>query len=91
MNDANTTLSDTLHNKIETLTSHVTNLANILHNKLGNLNDTNMVDIITQPQHTQITHTHNSIDNIGLLPPLEFRNSPTHPSPIVETGGGVAG
>ena len=74
-----------------TITSHVTNLVAIINNKLGGLSYTTMVDIITQPQQTQITHTHNSINNLGLPPLLEIRNSPTHTSPNAENSGGVVG
>lgn len=44
MNDANTLLSDTIHNKIETLTSHIASLEVIINKKIGRSNNINIAD-----------------------------------------------
>ena len=61
MNTANSLLSDTLHNRMETLTEQVAGIASLISRKFGGpIQESNQV------LRTQVTHTHNSINNIGL-------------------------
>ena len=86
MNTANTLLSDTLHNKMETLTEHVAHLSSMFSQKFGGPTLAN-----NQLRRSHITHTHNSIHDLGLPPPLDLRNSPTHNSTQMNTSGEVGG
>ena len=86
MDTANFLLSDTLHNRMETLTEQVAGIASLISRKFGGpIQESNQV------HRTQVTHNHNSINNIGLPPPLDLRNSPTHNSTQIDTSGGVGG
>ena len=86
MNESNSLLSDALNNKMETLTEHVASLTSIISEKFGGLTHAN-----PQVQRTHITHTHNKINDIGLPPPSDLRNSSTHTSTQMDTSGGVSG
>lgn len=95
MDTANTLLSDTLNNKIESLTNHVASRAPMISSKRGTPLDVTMTEL-QKIHNMQITHTHtqNSINNIGLLP--QYIN-PNHSSPThthvssADTGGGFSG
>ena len=87
MNTASSLLSDTLQRKMETLTEDVANLAYIISAKFGGLTDTPMAD----PTINRITHSQNTINDLGFPPPLNARNSPTHTSTQVDNCGGVGG
>jgi len=86
MNTANSLLSDTLHNKMETLTDQVAGLASLISQQFGGPSQDQ-----AHIHRTLVTHTHNSINDLGLPPPLNQRNSPTHNSTQMDISGGVSG
>ena len=86
MHTANSILSDTLRNKMDTLTDQVASLSSSISQHFGSPIQAN-----NKEHRTLVTHTHNSINNLGLPPPLDQRNSPTHNSTQMDTSGGVDG
>ena len=60
MHTANSILSDTLHNKMETLTDQVASLLSIISRNFGGPLQAN-----DQVHRTHVTHTHNSINNLA--------------------------
>ena len=65
MNEANTLLSDNLHNKINALSTHVESLVQVMNSQFGARTDPSIQSAV---QQMQITHTHNTINELGLPP-----------------------
>ena len=65
MNEANTLLSDNLHNKINALSTHVESLVQVMNSQFGARADPSIQSAV---QQMQITHTHNPINELGLPP-----------------------
>ena len=89
MNNANTLLSDNLHNKINALTSHVDSLVQLMNSQFGTGTDAPIHQAV---QQMQITHTHNTINGLGLPPSTSPRETlPPIGAHTVLPGGGVTG
>ena len=89
MNEANTLLSDNLHNKINALTTHVEPIVQVMNSQFGDRTDPSIHNAVRQ---IQITHTHNTINKIGFPPsPSQQEALSLMDAQQMHHGGGAAG